>query len=66
MIILGDKIINGANHFSITVGDIDRSVRFYKEVMEMNFENIRYNVDLNYIRKVTGFPEGIIYELKYI
>lgn len=55
-----DKIISGANHFSITVEDIDRSVKFYKEVMEMDFENIRYNVDLDYIRKVTGFPSGIL------
>jgi catechol 2,3-dioxygenase-like lactoylglutathione lyase family enzyme len=57
---LDDKIISGSNHFSITVGDIDRSVKFYKEVMEMDFENIRYNVDLAYIRKVTGYPDGIL------
>ena len=57
---MDDKIISGSNHFSITVGDIDRSVKFYKEVMEMDFENIRYNVDLEYIRKVTGYPDGVL------
>jgi catechol 2,3-dioxygenase-like lactoylglutathione lyase family enzyme len=57
---MDDKIISGCNHFSITVGDIDRSVKFYTEIMEMTFENIRYNVDLAYIRKVTGYPEGVL------
>ena len=42
---MGTKLLTGANHFSITVGDIDRSVKFYSEVMEMDFEGIRYNVD---------------------
>src|SRR5664279_280229 len=54
------KLITGANHFSITVGNIDRSVKFYTEVMEMEFEGIRYNVDLGYIRKVTGYPDGVL------
>jgi len=57
---MGTKLLTGANHFSITVGDIDRSVKFYSEVMEMDFEGIRYNVDLDYIRKVTGYPDGIL------
>ncbi|MBV7273443.1 VOC family protein [Clostridium thailandense] len=57
---MNEKIFSGANHFSITVGDIDKSVKFYKEVMEMEFENIRYNVDLDYIRKVTGYPDGVL------
>ncbi|MGC9157725.1 MAG: VOC family protein [Terracidiphilus sp.] len=54
------KLITGANHFSITVGDIDRSVRFYREVMEMEFEGIRYNVSLDYIRRITGYPDGVL------
>lgn len=54
------NIVVGANHFSITVGDIDRSVKFYRDMMEMEFENIRYNVNLEYIRKITGYSEGVL------
>jgi catechol 2,3-dioxygenase-like lactoylglutathione lyase family enzyme len=54
------KLFTGANHFSITVSDIDRSVKFYTEVMGMELDNIRYKVDLEYIRKVTGYPDGVL------
>ena len=54
------KLITGVNHFSITVADIDRSVEFYRDVMEMDFEGIRYNVDLKYVRRITGYPDGVL------
>jgi catechol 2,3-dioxygenase-like lactoylglutathione lyase family enzyme len=59
--IMDSPLFTGVNHFSVTVSDIDRSVKFYTEVMGMELGNIRYNVDLDYIRKVTGYPDGVLH-----
>ncbi|MDR1514178.1 MAG: VOC family protein [Synergistaceae bacterium] len=58
---MDSTLFTGVNHISVTVSNIDRSVKFYTEIMGMTLDNIRYGVDLEYIRKVTGYPDGILH-----
>jgi catechol 2,3-dioxygenase-like lactoylglutathione lyase family enzyme len=51
-------LFTALNHVGLSVADIDRSVKFYTEFMGMTFDNIRYNVTAEYIRQVTGYPDG--------
>ncbi|MDR1079140.1 MAG: VOC family protein [Propionibacteriaceae bacterium] len=56
-----EKLFTGMNHVGLTVSDIDQSVAFYTEIMGMELDNIRYDVDLEYIRTITGYPDGILH-----
>jgi len=53
-------ILRGFNHVSFTVGDMDRSLAFYRDLLGMTVEADR-EVHGPHIAQITGFPGKMIF-----
>ncbi len=50
------------HHLGLTVGDLERSIRFYQDTLGMELERRRPNVDADYVAKQTGYP-GVVLDV---
>jgi catechol 2,3-dioxygenase-like lactoylglutathione lyase family enzyme len=53
--------ITGAHHTSYTVGDMARSLAFYRDLLGFNVISDRPEVTNTYFRTIIGFPDGVIH-----
>lgn len=44
------------HHIGLTVADIERSIRFYRDILGMILVRRRPNVDADYVAQQTGYP----------
>lgn len=51
--------IGAANHVGLTVADIERSIRFYRDTLGMELIRRRPRVDDDYVQRQTGYP-GVV------
>jgi len=54
-------MVLNTNHMSFTVGDIDRCIRFFTRNFEFELEGVRYDITAAYLKKVIGYPDGILH-----
>ena len=53
--------IEGTHHTSYTVSDMNRSLAFYRDLLEFEVFSERPAVTSTYFRTIIGFPDAIVY-----
>lgn len=52
--------ITGADHTSFTVGNLDRSLAFYRDLLGLQVVWIRPHITNQYWRDIVGFPDAVV------
>ena len=49
------QLLSGTHHFSFTVSDMDRSLRFYRDILGLPV-TADWETSADYLARITGFP----------
>ena len=50
-------VVNGVDHFALTVSDLERSLRFYRDMLGLELR-VRRVWSEEYVREMVGFPDA--------
>ena len=53
----GISMVKRVDHFALTVGDLERSLRFYRDLLGLEVR-VRRVWDEEYVREMVGFPDA--------
>jgi catechol 2,3-dioxygenase-like lactoylglutathione lyase family enzyme len=53
--------ITGAHHTSYTIGDMERSLAFYRDLLGFEFVHERPEVTESYFRTIVGIPDCVVH-----